>query len=87
MLFLLTSITVARIIIFTFCINLQYNTILYSLVQLFKGYSFIEPSNKSKDVFLHISLPYFPTGNSNGFIYHVKTIIHEIRTSKKLSTQ
>ena len=33
----------------------------------------------------HISLLYFPIGNSNGAIYHGKTIIHEIETNEKLS--
>ncbi len=33
----------------------------------------------------HISLLYFPIGNSNGAIYHGKTIIHEVETNEKLS--
>ena len=33
----------------------------------------------------HISLLYFPIGNSNGAIYHGKTIIHEVETNEKRS--
>jgi predicted transposase/invertase (TIGR01784 family) len=33
----------------------------------------------------HISLLYFPIGNGNGSIYHVKTIMHEVETNDKLS--